>query len=71
MRNLEQNVLDRLIDQFSSKDLRKRVWTIAIVGFVLCTAIAIGGYFFLNTSFTVETSYPSVPFWKLLWLSKG
>jgi quinol-cytochrome oxidoreductase complex cytochrome b subunit len=70
MRNLEQNVLDRLIDQFSYKDLRKRVWAIAIVGFVLCAAIAIGGYFFLNTDFTVTAGFPSVPFWKLLWMSK-
>jgi len=70
METLRKNILDRLIDEFSSKDLKKRVLVVTLLGFAICVAIAIGGYFFLNASFTVEAGYPKVPFWQLLWMGK-
>ena len=60
--------MDRLIDDFSAKDLKKRVWAVTLLGIAICVAIVVGGYFFVITNFTVETGTPAVPFWKLLWM---
>lgn len=68
METLKKNVLDRFIDQFSSTDLQKRVLAVTLLGFAICLAIAIGGYFFLKTSYSVEAGYPKVPYWQLLWM---
>jgi len=70
MQDLEKNILDRLIDDFSSEDLKKRVWGMTLLGLAICAAIAIGSYFFLNYNFTVEAGGPETPFWKLLWMGK-
>jgi hypothetical protein len=70
METFKNNVLDRLIDQFSATDLKKRVWGVTVLGFAICLAIAIGGYLFLRTSFTVEAGYPKVPYGQLLWMGR-
>ena len=68
MHKPRKNILDRFIDKFSLEDLKKRVWLITIIGFILCLAIVVGGYFFLNTDYAIEAGYTPVPFWKLLWI---
>jgi len=68
MQNLKKNVLDRLIDDFSAKDMKKRVWGVTLLGIAICIAIVIGGYFFIIINFTVEAGTPPVPYWKLLWM---
>ncbi len=70
MQDLKKNMLDRLINNFSAEDLKKRVWAMTLVGLILCAAIAVGGYFFLNFDFTVEAGVPAEPFWKLLWMGR-
>lgn len=42
------NPFDRLIDLFSAKELRHRVWTVVAVGLGICVATTIGGGIFLR-----------------------
>lgn len=70
MQEPKKNALDRLIDNFSSGGLKKRVWAIIVMGVLICVAIVVGGYFFMIHDFTVEAGQPAVPFWKLLWMGK-
>jgi Na+/proline symporter len=68
MQDLKKNILDRFIENFSSEDLKRRVWAITMLGMLICVAIGVGGYFFVTTNFTVEAGAQQVPFWKLLWM---
>lgn len=70
MEKIKKNILDRLIDDFSSEDLKRRVWGVTLMGLAICAAIAIAGYIFLNYNFTVAAGGPEIPFWKLLWMGR-
>lgn len=68
MQDLKKNILDRFIENFSSEDLKRRVWAMTLLGVLICAAICVGGYLFVTMNFTVEAGLPQVPFWKLLWM---
>lgn len=66
MSKVKQNILDRLVASFSEADLKKRVWLVTVIGFVLCIVIAVSAYFFLNWQFKVTAETPPQSYWKLL-----
>lgn len=62
------DLFDRFIDQFSSRELKSRVWAVVLLG-VLLIGIAIGGLYFLATrTFHIadQPGLESVPFGDLL-----
>lgn len=63
-----KSLFDRFIDEFSSVDLRSRVWRVTIIGLILCLAGLTAGYLFFNTSFVIEAGRPAIAFWKMLWM---
>lgn len=62
------DLFDRFIDQFSSRELKTRVWAVVVLG-VLLVGIAVGGVYFLAThNFHVadQPGLESVPFLDLI-----
>lgn len=63
-----KNILDKLVDEFSQTELKKRVWFIALIGFVLCAFAIAAGYIFFNAEFMVKYGETQMPYWKMFWL---
>lgn len=70
MQDLKKNMLDRFIDNFSSEDLKRRVWAVTVMGILVCAAAAVGGYLFVHLNFRLEPGGEALPFWKLLWMGR-
>lgn len=70
MQESKKNLLDRFVDEFSMVELKRRVTSVTLIGIILCIAVIVGAYFFLNTHFQVQAGGPQTPFWKLLWMGK-
>lgn len=51
---LPVDLFDRLLDVFSAADLKGRVCGIMIAGLATCMAVVIGGYIFLNNTYTIS-----------------
>ena len=70
MTDLKQNMLDRTIESFLRASLKKRAWTITLLGIALSIIIVIAVYIFLNLKFNFTPDTAAVPYWKLLWMGK-
>ncbi len=65
----KKNILDKLVDEFSQTELKKRVWLIAAIGFVICAITVLAAYFFFSSEFVVKYGETPIPYWKMLWLN--
>ena len=50
------NIFDRLVDEFSIKDLRQRVWSVVVIGIAICALTLVVGYFFFRSTITIAAS---------------
>ena len=66
----KRNILDKLVDEFSQVELKKRAWLVTLIGLGICVTVLIAAYFFFNTDFEVVYGETPTPFWKLLWIGR-
>lgn len=62
------NLFDRFIDHFSARELKTRVWTVVLLGFVLIGIACVAGWWLLAHKFFIadEPGLKAVRFIKLL-----